>query len=418
MTEVIMGTPRFRGRVRRPQVLVIGGGLAGMAAALAARQAGATVAVVSEGAGVLELASGCIDRLAVPERSLPPEHPYRLIGMAAVDEELAAFQKAMEAAGYPLAADGPGAGGSYVITALGSRRRTHLVAPGMAAPPPGEPLWVVGFRGLRDFHPAVVAAGLRRSDPAADVAWGEVELPGAPEDVHPVALARQLEDEAYRRQVIERVAAVRPQGRGGAALLPAVLGLSGAAAVRRALAEGLGMRVVEVLLPPPSVPGLRLADALRRAVQQAGVDLAIGARAVEARREGGRVRHVVTRGPGGRITYEAEAYVLATGGLMGNGLTAEGRSVREPLFDLPVSAPDGEWADPRFLPAEGHPFVRVGVAVDGRLRPPGYTNLFVCGRALAGYDPYAEGSGGGVAVATGGAAGREAARLVAGGEPR
>src|SRR5690606_11283683 len=100
------------------------------------------------------------------------------------------------------------------------RRPTHLVSPGMAAPPPGEPLWVVGFRGLRDFHPAVVAAGLRRADPGADVAWGEIELPGAPEDVHPVALARQLEEEDYRRQVIERVVAIRPPGHTGAALFP------------------------------------------------------------------------------------------------------------------------------------------------------------------------------------------------------
>ncbi len=417
MTEVILGTPRFRGRVRRPQVLVIGGGLAGMAAALAARRSGASVALVSEGAGVLELASGCIDRLAVPLASLPPEHPYRLLGLPAVDAELAAFRQALAEAGWALEAGGSD-GSTHVITALGARRPTHLVAPGMAAPPPGEPLWVVGFRGLRDFHPAVVAVGLRRADPGADVAWGEIELPGAPEDVHPVALARQLQEEDYRRQVVERVVAIRPPGRTGAALFPAVLGLSAAGAVQRAFAEALGMRVVEVLLPPPSVPGLRLAEALRRAVQRAGVDLAIGARAVEARRDGGRVRHVVAEGPGGRVTYEAEAYVLATGGLLGNGFTAEGREVREPLFDLPVALPPGEWADPRFLPAEGHPFVRIGVKVDEQLRPPGYANLFVCGRALAGYDPYAEGCGGGVAVATGGVAGRQAARLVAGGEPR
>jgi len=413
-------------------VLVIGGGLAGMTAALAARRAGASVAVVAEGAGVLELASGCIDRLAVPLDSLPREHPYRLLGMSVVDEELAAFQRVMEEAGWPLVPGGPVDGGATdvgpagagcvdggpacVITALGARRPTYLVAPGMAAPPPGDPIWVAGFRGLRDFHPAVVAAGLRGGDPSAPVTWGEIDLPGSPEDVHPVALARQLEDEDYRREVIERVRQIRPRelGEGATALFPAVLGLTGARAVQDAFAGALGMRVSEILLPPPSVPGLRLAEALRRAVHRAGADVAIGARAVEATVEDGRVRRVVTAGPGGRITYEADAYVLATGGLLGNGLTTEGRSVREPLFGLPVTVPEGELADARFLPEEGHAFVRIGVTVDGRLRPPGFSNLFVCGRTLAGYDPYAEGCGGGVAVATGGVAGAEAARLVAG----
>lgn len=428
MTEVMVGAPRFRGRVRRPQVLVIGGGLAGMTAALAARRAGASVAVVSEGAGVLELASGCIDRLAVPVDSLPREHPYRLLGMEAVDAELDFFQKAMAEAGWPMEqgggtpGDGAGGDGAYVVTALGARRPTWLVGPGMAAPPLGRPLWVVGFRGLRDFHPAVVAAGLRQADPAAPVLWGEAELPGSPDEVHPVALARRLEDEGFRRQVVERVMQIRPRelADGTTVLFPAVLGLSGARAVQQAFAEALGMRVTEVLLTPPSVPGLRLAEALRRALHRAGVDVALGARAVEARRDGGRIRQVVTAGPGGRITYEAEAYVLATGGLLGNGLTAEGREVREPLFGLPVAVPAGEWADPRFLPADGHAFIRIGVTADQRLQPPGFSNLFVCGRALAGYDPYAEGCGGGVAVATGGVAGREAARLAvrAGGEPR
>ncbi|WP_374712217.1 anaerobic glycerol-3-phosphate dehydrogenase subunit B [Symbiobacterium terraclitae] len=521
MTEMTIGVPRFRGRVRRPEVLVIGGGLSGMTAALAARRTGAEVALVAEGAGVLELASGCIDRLAVPFEALPPAHPYRLLGMAVVEDEIAEFRAEMARVGWPLSP-----GEHEVITALGARRPTHLVGPGMAAPPPGEPVWVVGFRGLRDFDPAVVAAGM------GGVPWSWVDLPGNPEEVHPVALARQLENEAYREEVIDAVLSARDaaglsigasglatgasgvetvapglatgasglaagasglaagasgpaagasglttgaaglsigasglatgasgQGAAGSShgrrwvLFPAVLGLAGAVKVQEDFAAATGMCVAEVLLPPPSVPGLRLAEALRRAVQQAGVDLALGARAVRAEVENGRVRAVVCEGPGGQVTYEAEAYVLATGGLLGGGIAAEGLEVREPLFGLRVATPgssgqaparrdsSGEdaprqeqgstrqaaaprdpscWADADFLPAGGHPFVRVGVPVDEELRPEGLANLFVCGRTLAGYAPYAEGCGGGVAVATGGAAGRLAGCLALsdGGERR
>jgi len=415
-----IGIPRFRGRVRRPEVLVIGGGLSGMTAALAARRTGAEVTLVADGAGVLELASGCIDRLAVPFETLPPAHPYRLLGMETVDQELGDFQEEMARVGWGLS---PGA--KEVITALGARRPTYLVGPGMTAPPPGEPVWVVGFRGLRDFDPAVVAAGL------GGAPWSWVDLPGQPEEVHPVALARLLQNEVYREEVIDAVLAARDAaglsvaGEGSGrrwVLFPAVLGLTGAEKVQADFATAVGMRLAEVLLPPPSVPGLRLAEALRRVVQQAGVDLALGARAVRAEVSNGRVHSVVCEGAGGQVTYEAGAYVLATGGLLGNGLVADGLLVREPLFDLPVATPGGSghgtarqdptgqdpsaWAGADFLPAGGHPFVRVGVTVDEDLRPEGFSNLFVCGRTLAGYDPYAEGCGGGVAVATGGAAGR------------
>lgn len=404
--------PEFQGRTRRPDVLVIGGGLAGATAALAARRTGARVTLVAEGSGVLELSSGCIDRLAVPFADLAPEHPYRLMGEQAVDWELTTFQLEIEQVGWPMTPS-PKGGNRQVVTALGARRPTFLTPHGMAAPEDGQPVWVVGFRALRDFHPGVVAAGLGGS-----AAWSWVDLPGSPDEIHPVALARQLEVPAYLNDCIERIAAARPDGFSGCVFFPAVLGLTGAVRVQQAISAALRLPIGEVLLPPPSVPGLRLSEFLRRAVQQAGIDLAMGARVAGARVEGDRVLSVTAQGPGGETTYEAAAYVLATGGLLGNGLVSEGLEVREPIFGLPVAAPESgepaDWAAAEFLPSGGHPFVRIGVTVDETLRPPGLANLFVCGRTLAGYDPYSEGCGGGVAVATGGLAGRRAGRMAVG----
>jgi glycerol-3-phosphate dehydrogenase subunit B len=65
------------------------------------------------------------------------------------------------------------------------------------------------------------------------------------------------------------------------------------------------------------------------------------------------------------------------------------------------------------LNEHGHAFVKAGIRTDETLRPRGWQNLYVCGKLLAGYDPYAEGSGGGVAVATGWRAG-----MLAGGAVR
>ncbi|MEF8854213.1 MAG: FAD-binding protein, partial [Haloarculaceae archaeon] len=87
-------------------VLVVGGGLAGSMAALAAARAdrGATVGLVSDGETTLRAASGLIDVLgytpdgegplrdpfeAIPD--LPTEHPYPTVGLEAVREGLALF---------------------------------------------------------------------------------------------------------------------------------------------------------------------------------------------------------------------------------------------------------------------------------------------------------------------------------------
>ncbi len=47
------------------------------------------------------------------------------------------------------------------------------------------------------------------------------------------------------------------------------------------------------------------------------------------------------------------------------------------------------------------PMARVGVAVDGELRAEGLENVLVAGAALAGAVPWREGSGEGIALASG-----------------
>lgn len=400
-------------------VVVIGTGLSGLMAALGARRAGADVAIVAEGGGALELSSGNIDRLAGPWDALPDGHPYRLMGADAVRQGMDAFLAAAHAMNLPYMEDADQQN-QWTVTAVGSLRPTYLPAPGAAVVRPGEAVQVIGFRGLREFHPGVVAEGLRRAMPETPVTWSWADPPDGLAPQHPLQIARRLEEPAYRQRL---AAQLRSQSTGACLLLPGVLGIENATAVRCDLSFALGVPVAEVPLLSPSLPGLRLGSALARHVQRAGADLHLGARATGATYDDGRVTSVTCQTAAGAVEYRAGAFVLATGGLLGRGLDVAAPALDRPavphnplhevIFGLPVAVPAGPLADADLLAPSGHAFVRAGIRTDAALRPDGWTNLHICGKVLAGYDPYAEGCGGGVAIATGWRAG-----LLAGGATR
>ena len=86
---------------RATEVLVVGAGMVGLCAALAAAQVGSRVELLSNGVGSLAISGGSVDLLgAVGGDSvdlpwaamamLPPEHPYRLLGRERVAAALAA----------------------------------------------------------------------------------------------------------------------------------------------------------------------------------------------------------------------------------------------------------------------------------------------------------------------------------------
>ncbi|WP_368165640.1 anaerobic glycerol-3-phosphate dehydrogenase subunit GlpB, partial [Aeromonas sp. R9-1] len=105
------------------------------------------------------------------------------------------------------------------------------------------------------------------------------------------------------------------------------------------------------------------------------------------------------------VLFEADHFILATGSFFSRGLESRLRGIREPIFGADVlSDPERDaWAGRRLF--SHHPFMGFGVKTDERLRVlrsgQPLTNLFGAGSILAHYDPIAEGSGSGVAVATG-----------------
>ena len=169
---------------------------------------------------------------------------------------------------------------------------------------------------------------------------------------------------------------------------------------------------------PPSLPGLRLEDRLFGALDAAGASIETGNPVVDYEGDG-PIQRVFVEKNGARIPYSADQYVLATGGLVGKGVESDREGVSEPVFDCHVPHPADryDWFETGAF--GDHEFAAFGVTTDDLLRPlrpdgaVEFENLRAAGSVLGGYDFAAEKSGSGVSLATGYAAGRGAAEVVA-----
>ena len=397
-------------------VVVIGTGLAGLTAALRLAEGGARVLVLAKGVGATHLSAGTIDVLGyMPERvehpgealgrlaAERPEHPYALLGADAVAASVDWFKARV--AGGSLAPYGYQGGleeNLLLPTALGVPRPSAVVPETMAG---GDlrrdaPVFVVGFRGYKDFHPALLAETLRRNGTAARSA--ELDLvPEGRADVNSLGYARAFDDPAFRAEVTAQlVGRLRADER---VAFPAVLGIADPHGAWAELEQRLARPVFEVPTLPPSVPGMRVFAILREALRRAGGRVILNSVVTGAEREGGRVGAVRVRVGLREERRGCDWVVLATGGFASGGLELDSRwTARETALGLPVAGVPAP-GDERFSPGyfDDHPIARAGVAVDAELRPAGYENVLVAGATLAGAEPWREKSGDGISLATG-----------------
>lgn len=419
------------------EVLVIGGGLAGITSALAAADAGADTRLVSYKQSTLRNASGLVDVLgytpggdgpvvdpfdAIP--SLPDAHPYRTVGVDTVRDAMAFFDAhAPRYQGHHTDANAlvPTHGGTVKPTA----RYPASAAAGLASD--DRDTLLVGFETLPDFNADHAAAHLESAGVPFDVRGVTVPFPGDLRagakvtryagllDANPRVSVDGTE-RPLRLALATRVAdAAADADRVG---FPAVLGDDDPAGVRDALADHLGAAVFEVPMGPPSLPGLRLSDRLFGALEAAGVRIETGNPVVDADTTADGVETVYVEKNGARIPNSADEYVLATGGLVGKGIDSDRDAVYEPIFDCRIAHSDDRYAwfdDDAF---GDHAFAQFGVRTDDTLRPrdddgaAAHANLRAAGAVLGGYNFAAEHSGSGVSIATGYAAGTAAAEAI------
>ena len=395
--------------------VVIGAGTAGLVAGARLAHGGARVCVLAKGVGSTHLAPATIDVLGyAPDRvaaagpalerfaASRPDHPYVLLGVDAVAEAVRWFGSTVES--------GPLPGYRYIgdlernlllPTAVGALRPSALVPETMAAGDAagGERVCIVGTRSLRDFHPALCAANLRRAGIDARSVDVEIELDRA--DANTLGLARRFDDPAWRAGFAARLA-LKLQAHESVGL-PAMLGLRDPHGAWSDVQHRLGRPVFEIPTLPPSVPGMRLFEILRATLRRAGGRLVVGAEVVSAERSGSRIASVATASAGHQARYAAPWFVLASGGFGSGAIELDSHwDTHERVFGLPL----------RGLPEPGQarfvgdyfaeqPMARVGVAVDSSLVAEGADNVVVAGAALPGAIPWREGSGEGIALASG-----------------
>lgn len=424
-------------------VLVIGGGLAGSMAALAAAETGARTRLVSHKQSTLRQASGLIDVLGYVDgiaptgdpkpgeapvldpfeaiEDLPRSHPYRRVGPEAIRAGLETFDK-IAGDRYNGAHTSRNA---LLPTVAGTVKPTARYPAGMAGGLASDDrdVLLVGFERLPAFDAPLVADLLSAIDLPFAVRGTTVEFPVTVNpDAKPTRFARLLDTNTgpdvdnLRRALIERIATnIEGERRVG---LPAVLGLDAHEDVRTTLADLLTVDVFEVPMGPPSLPGMRLETLLFESLEDAGVLIETGNPVVDYSAADGRIDSVMVDRNGSDVPYSASEFVLATGGLVGRGLDSDREEVREPIFDCYVPAPADryDWFEDEAFGE--HAFARFGVQPDEQLRPRTendeleFENLRAAGAVLGNFDAAAENSASGVSIATGHRAGMLAGEAI------
>jgi anaerobic glycerol-3-phosphate dehydrogenase len=370
------------------RVVVIGGGIAGYCAAVAARRNRADVTVVARAPGATALYAGGMEIVDDLDSILQsPNHPLARLGMDAVG--LAAeLDNAISTLQLALGKEGLSFQGTWRTRGLyadihGLARPANVVpdsvAPGELGALSGKRVAVVGVPQVGDYDATATAQALKELH-GIEAFAEEITIPDLPQ-------AAALTDLYGRR-------APAPRARGAAIAYPPGF-------------TNLPPDGFELLASPPSPHGWRLQQAIGLGAVTAAVT------SFETSR--GRI----TAARAGTRAFHADAFVLATGRHIGGGLDA-GRVTTEPLLGLgvfhdgvPAAGLGTRLHHLKYLDPAAQ--MRLGVMTDKRLHPLDaqgevpYSNLYAAGAVLGGYD-YSGPCGFGVPILTGWLAGQHASK--------
>lgn len=359
----------------RFDVVIMGGGLAGMIAGIALQQAGKNTAIVSMGQNALHFFSGTFESLKEP------------------DERLAAL---FSAAGIRVHyREG------VRLMPLGTFKKAALSLEDIDIFPNAKiarRVLIVNFLGYHDFFSTFLAEGLEKHGIECRIRFlslPDLDNTKAHGEMRSVQIARSM-DRIWEKVVQEIRLMLRDED---TVVLPQVFGLSDTTVPGR-IRQSLPARVVFAGTMPPSVPGIRTQIQLRRRYQLLGGTFLMGDEAIRAHEHEGVVHSIATNNLDAHY-LEADSFILATGGLFSKGLRSNPFQISEPILGLDVDHPENRnnWYNPAF--AEEQPYMGYGVKTDAQLHAvkEGVTlkNVYAIGSILGNTRPEL-GSGAGLAI--------------------
>ncbi|TFH05250.1 MAG: anaerobic glycerol-3-phosphate dehydrogenase subunit B [Candidatus Thorarchaeota archaeon] len=436
-------------------LVVIGGGMAGLVSGTIAAEAGLDTVLIRKGQSATAYSSGAIDVMGyLPMASEPfsspeeglfalsriyPLHPYCVIGydesiepekildiiVERTRETLDWLKVHLEGTMAPVIGDFDS--NIHPITILGTTKPTCLIQKTMDSRDLHERedsvLLFVGISGYADFNSSAAAQTYLEDIMASGSTPRKVAhcvlqvMPfGKPYNLSSIELARHLDHEGSVEAIVEQLKGHIEQVGATHIAFPPILGIRNAMKNKKKIEEMTGTTVFELLGFPPSIPGQRLQKSLETIFVKGGGKLLLGHEAISYTIDGQRLKSITAKSPRREIKIEAKAFLLATGKYIGGGIAGDENGLKETVFDLmPVTGDYHSAVD--IVPSRstntlsispmGQPIQSCGLSVDPKFRPvtedglEWAENLFAAGAILAGYNYAVEKSGLGVAATSG-----------------
>ena len=317
----------------RTEFLVIGGGAAGMLVATYLSERRRDVALVDTGTSCTALSTGCFNGMGMNEDMLEFLLP-----------RLMSNGLSMIRYGEPM----------LLLGNVGNRYRCRL-APQYTA------LEVVGFEGNSELDPELVCSLLRQD---AGLKADPVQIPNK------------------GRMSLNALCDALNHVDADSIMLPPLFPLRDYNASMLELNERTG-RIVFEPVTPLSLPGLRLAGAMREVLAISGCRVMDHRRVTKLIQIGGRYDTAIVQTPGTTQEVNFSTLIIAGGNAIGPGLSISGKEVTDPFEAFSITRKQESQS--------GLPINRAlssGYEVDGRYRVimnngNSAENVYACGSALA-----------------------------------
>ena len=414
-----------KANTKKADLIVIGAGLAGLAATCFAVGRGLRTIQVGATPGEMGFASGALDLLGIhpvdqkktwedPWAGITalindcPEHPYARLGIEKIRKALKEFLASLKTAG--LTYNGWPEHNSIMATCAGTLKTTYRVPQsmwnGVLGLKENRPALIVDFEGMKDFsaRQMVEVLGSQWSGLKAERLPFPYSFMGA--DRYNPLMAEALGSSRVRTELAKAILPILANAE--LVGIPAILGLRQTEEIVADLERQIGVPVFEIPTLPPSVPGLRLKETMESDLKKKGADLLPLRRVLAISSNEKHCVNVITGNANFQETLEADGFILASGRFIGGGLIAKHNSIIEPLLGLYVHQPKERkyWHREQFFDSQSHPVNKAGLLIDNQFRPLrkngdlAFENLFVAGSILAHQDWVRMKCGAGLAVAT------------------